>query len=657
MAGIICQRCSFENPADAKFCQNCGNPLEIECPRCGTPNRIGVNFCKNCGFKLHDTASSGDGSGPSPQEQTSIPADSDSERLSRLAASAPAQLRAKIQAAAQLSGERRIVTVLFADVVGSTALAAQMDPEEWTEVMNRAFELLTPAIYRYEGTIARLMGDALLAFFGAPVAHEDDPIRAVHAALDLIAAAKDYRQEVRKTYGVDFAVRVGLNTGQVVVGDVGSDLVYEYTAMGDAVNLASRLQTAARPMNILISADTYRSIASFFEFSDLGEIQVKGKGDPVRVYEVIKSKDAHDYHRQPHDFESQMIGRAEELNQLSQAYSVAIAGLGRAVLIIGDAGIGKSRLIAELKKKVERSPDATHSNGNLPNAIWAEGHGLSFGKGQPYHLLIDLLRSLLMLDETSSPEDTEAALHAACQELFGQQAGEIYSYLGHLLSLPLRGTAGQQIEQLGPQSIQQNYFDALHQFLENQARRQPLVLVIEDLQWADASSTELLIKLLPLFQQAAMLVCCNTRPDHSAAGWKLVTMLRETMGASLTELRLSPLSREESSQMIANLLETDWPPERLAEEILQKSEGNPFYVEEVIRMLVERNVIARQADGWVIQKELDLDLIPDSLQALLLARIDRLPEDVRLVLRVASVIGRRFPVRVLEQVLEKATIT
>jgi class 3 adenylate cyclase len=652
---ILCQRCGFENPGDARFCQNCGNPLEIECPRCSTLNRIGVNFCKNCGLQLHDSTPPDNGSHPSDSIQPNSVPTTDSERLSRLAASAPPQLIAKMQAAAQLSGERRIVTVLFADVVGSTALAAQMDPEEWTEVMNRAFELLTPSIYRYEGTIARLMGDALLAFFGAPVAHEDDPIRAVHAALDLIAAAKDYRQEVRKTYGVDFAVRVGLNTGQVVVGDVGSDLVYEYTAMGDAVNLASRLQTAARPMNILISADTHRFITPFFEFSDLGKIQVKGKTDPIQVYEVIRSKDTHDYHRQPPGFESQLIGRISELDQLSQAYSVAVAGLGRAVLMVSEAGLGKSRLIAELKKRVDRPPNHTQTGENLPSALWAEGHGLSFGKGLPYHLLINLLRSLLLLDENSGPDETEASLHAACQELFGQRAGEIYPYLGHLLSLPLRGTAAQQIAQLDPQSIQQNYFNALSQFLENQANRQPLVLVIEDLHWADASSTELLIKLLPLIQQAAILLCCNTRPDHSAAGWKLVSALRDTMGAGLIELRLGPLSREESSQLIANLLEMGGPPEKLAEEILKKSEGNPFYVEEVIRMLIERGMIARQSDGWVIQKEMELGSIPDSLQALLLARIDRLPEDVRLVLRVASVIGRRFPVKVLDQVLEKVS--
>src|SRR5581483_3299740 len=232
-----CPNCQHQNPAEAVFCMNCGTKLARACTNCGTALPPAARFCMNCGQPV----------------ATSTPIDED--RQAKLAATTPAPLADKMRAA-HVEGERKLVTTLFADVVGSTALAEQMDPEEWTAIMNRAFERLSPAIHRYEGTIARLMGDALLAFFGAPVAHEDDPVRAIRAALDLLAAARAYAEEVRRTYGIEFAVRVGMNTGMVVVGAVGSDLKYEYTAMGDAVNLAARMQSAAEPGTVLIADNT-----------------------------------------------------------------------------------------------------------------------------------------------------------------------------------------------------------------------------------------------------------------------------------------------------------------------------------------------------------------------------------------------------------------
>ena len=248
-----CLICQFENAGDAKFCQNCGQPLQRKCPNCATLNETSARFCKNCGFNLVGASPTLPTSGQTLNSNSLV----SDPRLARLAA---ATLAEKMRASAHLAGERRVVTVLFADVVGSTALAEHLDPEDWTGIMNNAFERLVPAIYKYEGTIARLMGDALLAFFGAPVAHEDDPIRAVYAGLDLVAATREYASEVRERFGIDFAVRVGLNTGPVVVGEVGSDLVYEYTAMGDAVNLAARMQSAARPMSVLLAENTYRFI-------------------------------------------------------------------------------------------------------------------------------------------------------------------------------------------------------------------------------------------------------------------------------------------------------------------------------------------------------------------------------------------------------------
>jgi class 3 adenylate cyclase len=341
-----CPHCGFENLEEAKFCQNCGQPQDRLCPNCGTANSMQAKFCLNCGNRLvANTAISASALNPSSEA-----------RLARLAAATPPQLARKMKSAAHVSGERRIVTALFADVVGSTFLTSQMDAEDWTAIMNRAFDLVMPAIYHYEGTIARLMGDALLAFFGAPVAHEDDPQRAVRAGLDILATVAEYAAEVRQQYGIDFAMRIGLNTGPVVVGEVGSNLVYEYTAMGDAINLAARLQSAARPMTVLIGENTYRFVAPLFECTDLGKINVKGIQEPVQVYEVKETKTIPGKLRGLAGIQTTMVGRQDELARLLQMTQIVQAGIGRVVIISGEAGLGKSRLILYLRKDTTATP-------------------------------------------------------------------------------------------------------------------------------------------------------------------------------------------------------------------------------------------------------------------------------------------------------------
>ena len=638
-----CLNCGYANAADAKFCQNCGKPLEQKCQNCGTANALDARFCKSCGFRLGQSEAE---KAASTTGDSRVSLSADHARLARLAASAPAPLAAKMRAAASLAGERRVVTCLFADVVSSTSLAEQLDPEDLTALMNQAFDQMTAAVYRYEGTIARLMGDAILAFFGAPVAHEDDPLRAVRASLDLVAAARKYAEEVRLGFGVDFALRVGLNTGPVVVGEVGTNLVYEYTAMGDAINLAARMQAAARPMGILITEHTYRFVAPFVERADLGLMAVKGKAEPVHAYEVLGLKETPDKARGLAGLESPLVGRDAEQAVLLQTAAAVRAGLGRVVIISGEAGLGKSRLVAEWK---------TQAMKNYPSMLWAEGHSLSYGQGLAYHLLVDLLRSLLGVSATSSEEDTRAGLAHMVEDLFPGAALDIYPYLGHLLSLQLEEPAMERVRQLDPQALQAQYLSALRQFLRKLAARQPLALILEDIHWADPSSTELLVRLLPLAAEAPVLFCFLTRPDRDTPGWKLIATARESIGAGLAEISLKSLSEADSRRLVANLLEIEALPESMRSLILKKAEGNPFFVEEVIRMLIERRAIVLNERGWVAAKEMGSVEIPDNLQGLLLARIDRLPEDVRQTLRVAAVIGRQFPVKVLEQVLKSVS--
>ncbi len=630
-----CPHCQTDNPDKAKFCLNCGTPLANKCANCQSELPAGARFCMNCG---------------QPVSAASTPVEE--ERFKRVAAATPEPLAQKMKAA-HLAGERKIVTCLFADVVGSTTLAEKFDPEDWTEIMNKAFDRISPAIYKYEGTIARLLGDAILAFFGAPLAHEDDPSRACRAALEILAQTQTYAEEVRRKHGIEFQMRIGLNTGPVVVGEVGSNLKFEYTAMGDAVNLAARMQSAAKPMKLLVSEHTYRFIAPMFDCTDLGPIEVKGKAELVRVYEVNRAKAEPGRVRGLAGLESPMVGRDLELKTVLDATAALQSQSGRAVAVIAEAGLGKSRLIAEWKKTA--LGETSKSQLPITNYQWAEGHCLSYGQGLPYHLLIDLLRSLIGIPAAASEPETNAALEAQCRALFGEAYLDVYPYLGHLLSLNLEGAALERVKPLDPQALQAQYLAGARKFLQGLAAQRPLILICDDTHWADPSSTELLTKLLPLTLEVPVLFAFITRPDHEAPGWKLLTAARETLGDKFAELPLHPLTEADSRQLVANLLEIEALPDNIRNIILKKAEGNPFFVEEVIRMLIERGAILKKDDkSWMAGKEIETIEIPNNLQGLLLARIDRLPDDVKRTLRVASVIGRQFPVKVLEQVLEKS---
>lgn len=602
----------------------------------------GARFCMHCG---------------QPALQ-STPADD--ARMTRLAAGAPNPLVTKIRAASHLRGERRLVTILFADVVGSTALAEKMDVEAWTAVLNRAFDRITPIVYRYEGTIAQVLGDAVWAFFGAPVAHEDDPMRAVLAALDIIAAAKQVAALVREKYGIEFALRVCLNTGPVVVGPVSTDFRYHYTAAGDAVNLASRLKFAAGPMTVLMSESTHRFVATAFECSDLGPVEVSGRSEPVRVYRVIGPSPEPGRRRGRSGLERVMVNRAPELGALVELADTVRAGLGRAVLILGESGIGKTRLVSEWRASTEARPDGRGI------VQWAEGGCLSYGHDVAYHLLTDLLRSLVGIPRTATGDEARAALLERVTGLFGALPDDtssvdaaadspgsldVYPYLGHMLRLELEGAALERVRHLDPQAVNAQYVSAMRHLLRKLVAQGPMVIILEDLQWADPSSVEVLTRLLPLALGGALLFCLVTRPDRETPGWRLVTEARDIIGEGLTELRLGALSEGESIQLASSVLEVGALPAQVQTLTVKQAEGNPLFVEELIETLIERGVIIRGQYGWVPGGEIASAQIPDSLQGLLLARIDRLPEDAKRVLLVAAVVGRQFTVKVLEEVL------
>ncbi len=632
-----CPNCSFENAADAKFCENCGQPFERVCPNCGKPVSANARFCKNCGFNLAGAAEAQ----PAPVTK--------SANLDALRKTAPVNISQKILAERErMEGERKLVTALFTDIVGSTSLAEQMDPEDWREIVSGAHQYVSEAVYRYEGTIAQLLGDGVLAFFGAPLAHEDDAERAIRAALDILASVKEYAKELRKKKRVEhFQMRVGLNTGLVVVGNIGSDLHMEYLAVGDTVNLAARMQSAADPDTILISDNTQRLAASLFDFEDKGKITVKGKADPIQVYRVLGERKGAVRTRGIAGLASPMVGRQREFSTLMQIITDVRGGRGSIVAIVGEAGLGKSRLVAEWRKNALRQS-------GVP-LRWVEGRCLSYASSIAHHLSTDILRALIGVPVGSSEEETHTALRKNLETLLGDDMKDVYPFLGHLLGLKLEEEMAARVKYLDGPALQAQYIAAYKRFLQAQAEAAPTVIVCEDLHWADPSSVELGNQILPMAANSPIVFVFVTRADKDAPGWKLVAQAHEIAGVGATELYLAPLSETDSKQLVSNLLEVEALPENLRQLILAKAEGNPFFVEEVIRMLIDRGGITRdeKSGKWTVTREIETIEIPDTLQGVLTARIDRLSEDAKRVLQIASVIGRKFPVKVLERVLQE----
>jgi len=549
----------------------------------------------------------------------------------------------------QVGKERRVVTMLFSDVKGSTTIAEDLDPEEFTEIMEGAFGVLIGPITRYEGTLVRMMGDAILACFGAPIAHEDDAERACRAALDIIEGAKAYAVRLEEERGIaGFNVRVGIHTGLVVVGEVGSDLRMEYTAMGDAVNLASRMETAAEPGTVLITEDTHRLIASMFETEDLGPMQVKGRARLVSAYRLLAPKAVVGKGRGIAGLESPLVGREAEFHALQKAVERLQAGLGGLVTIVGEAGIGKSRLVAEVRRE--------HSADILSDRLyWVEGRCLSYGASTAYPLWLDALRSALGLSPEDPPLVMRSALQALLEGLCPELSDDVYPYLALAMSLPLEAEDEAMVRGLEGEGLRAATFRAVETFIEATASDAPLVLVFEDLHWADHTSIQLLEHLLGLMDRAPLLIISVFRPRTEHGCWRIRETAERLYRHRHTDLWLDPLSAAESTALMANLLRVEGLPRQLEKRVLSHAEGNPFYVEEIIRSLIDGEAIVYDdASGrWQAVQEVEDIAIPDTLQGVLMARIDHLQEEARRVLQLASVIGRIFLHRVLASIADE----
>jgi class 3 adenylate cyclase/tetratricopeptide (TPR) repeat protein len=585
--------------------------------------------------------------------------------LARLEQYIPKELLSKLERARanrSMEGERRIVTVLFCDVKGSTALAEQLDPEEWAEIMNGAFKYLIEPVYHYEGTLARLMGDAILAFFGAPIGHEDDPQRAVMAGIDIVEGIKEYKQQIKKSYGFDLSVRVGINTGLVVVGEVGSDLRVEYTAMGDAVNLASRMEQTAEPGTVQISGNTYKSVSNLFEFESLGGIEVKGRTEPVDAYRVLARREGAVPTRGIEGLNSPLVGRDKELHTLMSRMDDLISGQGQIVSVMGEAGLGKSRLISELRKSLVaegvmveagRSPENVKT---IPCIQWCEGRSLSYETTTPYSPFIDIFTSCFGLRADDSTQDKLEKVRANVGNVMPGQEEMVVPFLATLLGIELDGEDAQRVRYLQPPQVRGRIFYIVQSYVMALANKMPLVLMFEDLHWVDPTSMELLTQLVPLTESTSLMILAAFRPNTQDPSWQFHESAAREYSHRYTHVAVEPLDEQDSRQLVANLLEIEDLPEAVRALILKKAEGNPFFVEEVIRSLLDMKLVVREGDRWRATREIENIAVPDTLAGVITARLDRLDDDSKRVAQTAAVVGRDFAYDALEEVYENSDV-
>ncbi len=614
-------------------------------------------FCDQCSYQVTPTAPEATPSFLQRSSKVGLPEKVSSEEIdseqarrgeqkspSLLQRYIPREFMAKLESArasGTMAGERRVVTMLFCDVKGSTAAAEQLDPEEWTEIINGAFEYMIKPVYHYEGTVARLMGDAILAFFGAPITHEDDPQRAVLAGLDITAGIAPYREQIGEQWAIDIDVRVGINTGLVVVGAVGSDLRMEYTAMGDAINLASRMEQTAEPGTVQIAHDTYKIVKPLFDFEELGGLAIKGKEEAVPAYRVLGRKAIAGRQRGIEGLQTVMVGRDRELGSLQEILDRAQQGVGHIVSIIGEAGLGKSRLVREAKQSLLDGTDVE----------FFETASLSYETTQPYGLFQRLIRKLFDIGPADTGQIVQDKLAAIANNLDEQDQKRVMPVMEALFNI----TSDDKQVRLEGEAFQRELFQVMPLLWQQRFGQRPTVLVFDDIHWSDPASIELLMQLFFLTVENPLVLLCSYRPDRTEPVWRLRSMADETYHHRNTEIMLRPLTTDQVNELVGNLLSIAELPDAIYQRIQERAGGNPFFVEEVVRSLIDSGaVVSEERIGnrqshtyWRASSDARQIDIPDSLQSLLAARIDRLEEETRQILQMASVIGRSFYQRVL----------
>jgi class 3 adenylate cyclase/tetratricopeptide (TPR) repeat protein len=612
-----CPSCGFDNPEGLKFCGDCGTPVTTPCPRCGFANPPGFKFCGDCGVAL----------GPAPRISSPPRLAAQPQPPSRYT---PAYLAEKILTSkSALEGERKQVTVLFADLKGSMELLSDRDPEDARQLLDPVLMLMMDAVHRYEGTVNQVMGDGIMVLFGAPIAHEDHAVRACYAALAMQGSVKQYAAEVQRTKGVPIQIRVGLNAGEVMVRSIGSDLHMDYTAVGQTTHLAARMQQMAIPGSILITPQVLGVAEGYVQVTALGPVPVKGLSTPVDVYEVLGAGPVRTrLQAAAVRGLTRFVGRDREVAQLHQALQWAGTGHGQVVALVGEPGVGKSRLVYEF----------LHSP-RTQGWLVLESRSVSYGKPTPDLPVIDLLEGYCGIDARDDPRRMR-------EKVLGKVLGldealrSILPPILALLDVPVDDAGWQRLD---PPQRRQRTLEAVKRLLLRESQVQPLLLVFEDLHWIDAETQALLDSLVESLGTAQLLLLVNYRPEYQH-GWGRKTYY--------TQLRLDPLPPASTAAILQALLGDDSSLTPLTPLLIARTAGNPFFLEEGVRTLVETGALVGETGAYRLAQPLQSIQVPATVQAVLAARIDRLPPDAKRLLQTAAVIGTEVPFSLLAAIAD-----
>jgi class 3 adenylate cyclase/tetratricopeptide (TPR) repeat protein len=605
-----CPKCQLENRQDALFCLNCGEKLELRCPQCGRSLPTEALFCDKCGHKVK-----------SPVKDSIIDFD-------RPQSYTPKHLADKIlNTRSTLEGERKLVTVLFADVANFTSISEKLEPEEVHQIMEGCLRILMDEIHQYEGTINQFTGDGVMALFGAPLAHEDHAQRACYAALAIQKDLIEYREKVRKDYGREFQMRIGLNSGPVVVGSIGDDLTMDYTAIGDTINLASRMEGLAQPGTVLLSRDTQRLVKDYFDLKPIGPLEVKGKEEPQEAFELVKAGGA------ATRLEASMargltrfVGRENSMAALMEAFGKVKSGTGQVVGMVGEAGVGKSRLLFEFRHRLPQDEFG-----------YLEGHCIHYGGAMPYLPILDLIRSYFEIREG----EREMIIRKRVKENIlnlDQKLQGIISPIQDLLSLKVEDEVYLKLE---PKQRREKVFESLRDLFIRESQERPLVLVIEDLHWIDKTSEEFLDYLIGWLANVKVMLVLLYRPEYTHS-WGNKSYF--------DRIGLDQLTLKSSAELVRAILEGGETAPELSNLILNRAAGNPLFMEELTHSLLENGSIQRTGDQYILTKKSSDLQVPDTIQGIIAARMDRLEENLKRIMQVASVIGREFAFRILQSI-------
>ena len=571
---------------------------------------------------------------PPPQSESARP---EQALLAELQSYIPRQLAEKLRSSGHIEGERRQATVVFADISGFTELVERLDPEVVASFLNDCMKELIDAVYQCEGMVNQIIGDCVMAVFGAPIALEDDAERALRAALAMRERLEAINKRWLDQLKEPLALHTGISSGMVVATNVGSDLRMSYHIIGDSVNVASRLQGVAASGQIVVSQSTYRLTSGSFDFRPLEPVCVKGKKEPLTVFELIEAKSQPGKIRGLEGLTAPLVGREWECKVITKAIAATTSGQGTMVLVYGDAGVGKSRLLEEV-----RSCDLT-------GCAWLEARSFASTQTLSYAPILDLLRQQIQIADKQGIEEQQTALRLYVTDNFPAES-QVYSILAQVLALPLAESDAELIKTLTGEEFRARFFAIVEQRLLSLAEKQPLVLVFEDLHWADESSIDLLAYVLPLIKRTRFsFIGLSRSRQRPVSFWNKLAPVLEECRENLVEVPLQSLSVEESRTLMNHLLGGDYLPEPVAAEILDKSEGNPFFLEEVLRSLIERGGLVLEEKRWMATPLTGTLQVPDTLQGVLLARLDRLSVELKQVTQKAAVIGRIFHYRVLER--------